>query len=121
MEKLADIGVFGGSGFYKFLNNIEEIMKEIKKEAAKLIRKYGAENITAPDESVKEEIINRETTGFFDSVKLKQELRAYLKKESIYTRATKPYNDAKSLIAQAEAYAHYGELEQMYTSLQTND
>ena len=54
----------------------------------------------------------------FDSIKLKQELRAYLKKESIYTRVTKPYNDAKSLITQAEAYKHYGELEQIYTSLQ---
>ena len=93
----------------------------IKKESAKLIRKHGIDNITAPDESVKEEIINRETKGFFDSIKLKQELRAYLKKESIYMRVTKPYNDAKSLIAQAEAYAHYGELEQMYTSLQTNN
>ena len=90
----------------------------IKKESAALIRKYGAKNITAPDNAVKEEIINRETKGFFDSIKLKQELRAYLKKESIYTRVTKPYNDAKSLIAQAEAYKHYGELEQIYTSLQ---
>ena len=90
----------------------------IKKESAALIRKYGAKNITAPDNAVKEEIINRETKGFFDSIKLKQELRAYLKKESIYTRGTKPYNDAKSLITQAEAYAHYGELEQIYTSLQ---
>ena len=90
----------------------------IKKESAALIRKYGAKNITAPDNAVKEEIINRETKGFFDSIKLKQELRAYLKKESIYTRVTKPYNDAKSLITQAEAYAHYGELEQIYTSLQ---
>lgn len=25
MEKLADIGIFGGSGFYKFLDNIEEL------------------------------------------------------------------------------------------------
>lgn len=90
----------------------------IKRESAKLIGKYGAESITAPQEAVKEEIINRETTGFFDSIRLKQELRAYLKKESIYTRATKPYNDAKSLIAQAEAYAHYDELEKMYVSLQ---
>ena len=90
----------------------------IKKESAALIRKYGAKNITAPDNAVKEEIINRETKGFFDSIKLKQELRAYLKKESIYTRVTNPYNDAKSLITQAEAYAHYGELEQIYTSLQ---
>lgn len=90
----------------------------IKKESAALIRKYGAKNITAPDNAVKEEIINKETHGFFDSIKLKQELRAYLKKESIYTRVTKPYNDAKSLITQAEAYKHYGELEQIYTSLQ---
>jgi hypothetical protein len=90
----------------------------IKKESAALIRKYGAKNITAPDNAVKEEIINRETKGFFDSIKLKQELRSYLKKESIYTRVTKPYNDAKSLITQAEAYAHYVELEQIYTSLQ---
>lgn len=90
----------------------------IKKESAALIRKYGAKNITAPDNAVKEEIINREPKGFFDSIKLKQELRAYLKKESIYTRVTKPYNDAKSLITQAEAYKHYGELEQIYTSLQ---
>ena len=90
----------------------------IKKESAALIRKYGAKNITAPDNAVKEEIINRETKGFFDSIKLKQELRAYLKKESIYTSVTKPYNDAKSLITQAEAYKHYGELEQIYTSLQ---
>lgn len=90
----------------------------IKKESAALIRKYGAKNITAPDNAVKEEIISRETKGFFDSIKLKQELRAYLKKESIYTRVTKPYNDAKSLITQAEAYKHYGELEQIYTSLQ---
>lgn len=90
----------------------------IKKESAALIRKYGAENILAPDNDVKEEIINRETKGFFDSIRLKQELRSYLKKESIYTRVTKPYNDAKSLIAQSEAYAHYDELERMYTSFQ---
>ena len=25
MEKLADIGVFGGSGFYKFLDDIKEV------------------------------------------------------------------------------------------------
>ena len=93
----------------------------IKNESAKLIRKYGAENITAPDESAKEELISRETKGFFDSIKLKQEIRAYLKKESIYTRATKPYNNAKNLIAQSEAYAHYGELEQIYASIQANN
>ena len=28
MENLADIGVFGGSGFYKFLDNIKEVQIE---------------------------------------------------------------------------------------------
>ena len=28
MEKLADIGVFGGSGFYKFLEDIKEVKVE---------------------------------------------------------------------------------------------
>ena len=28
MEKLADIGVFGGSGFYKFLDDIKEVKVE---------------------------------------------------------------------------------------------
>ena len=28
MEKLADIGVFGGSGFYKFLEDIKEVKIE---------------------------------------------------------------------------------------------
>ena len=32
----------------------------VKKRASALINKYGAENIKAPDEAVKEEIMNRE-------------------------------------------------------------
>ncbi len=91
----------------------------IKKESAKLIRKYGFENIKAPDQSVKEELLNRETQGFFESLKVKQELRAYLKTESVYNRIVKPHSDAKSLIAQADDYTHYEELESRYFSLQS--
>ena len=29
MEKMADIGVFGGSGFYKFLDDIKEVQKQL--------------------------------------------------------------------------------------------
>ena len=29
MEKLAEIGVFGGSGFYKFLEDIEEVKQTL--------------------------------------------------------------------------------------------
>ncbi len=91
----------------------------IKKEAAALIRKYGAENIHAPSETVKEEIINRETHSFFESLQQKRDLRAYLKSASVYSRVTKPYTDAVSLIEQARNYTHYSELEKMYFTAET--
>ncbi len=88
-----------------------------KKEASALIGKYGIENITAPDEDIKSEIMNREAKSFFDSLKIRHDLRAFLKAESIYMRATKPYRDAENLIAQAKYYTHYEELEEKYYSL----
>ena len=89
----------------------------VKKRALALITKYGAENIKAPDESVKAEIMNREANSFFDSIKIRKDLKAYLKAVSVYTRATKPYTDAKNLIEQAENYTHYDELEERYLQL----
>lgn len=89
----------------------------IKKEASALIRKYGAENITEPNEAVKEEILSRETAGFFDSLKQRREIKAYLKSVSVYERAVKPYTNAKNLIEQAENYAHYYEIEEKYGEL----
>lgn len=89
----------------------------IKKESASLIRKYGIENIVKPDESVKEELQNRETNGFAESMNVRRELRAYLKAVSIYERAVKPYTNAKNLIEQAENYTHYEELEERYSAM----
>ncbi len=89
----------------------------IKKESAYLIKKYGLENVKAPNDSVKEEIINREAHSFIESIKIKRELSAYLKMASVYARITKPYTDAKNLITQADNYTHYEELEQMYTTI----
>ena len=86
----------------------------VKKESALLIRKYGIDNITLPDESVKEELQNRETNGFAESMKVRKELRAYLKAVSVYERTAKPYTNAKNLIEQAENYTHYEELEERY-------
>lgn len=86
----------------------------VKKESASLIRKYGIENIETPDESVKEEIMNREAHSFIESIKIKRELNAYLKMASVYARVNKPYTDAKNLIEQAENYTHYEELEERY-------
>ena len=92
----------------------------IKREAASLIRKHGIDNIIAPDESVKEEIINREASSFYDSIKIRKDLKAWLKAESVYKRATKPYADAKNIVEQAENYAHYAELESLYATVKLN-
>ncbi|MBQ2841820.1 MAG: MFS transporter [Clostridia bacterium] len=89
----------------------------VKKESASLIRKYGIDNIEAPDEAVKEEIINREAHSFIESIKIKRELNAYLKMASVYARIIKPYTDAKYLIEQAENYTHYEEIEARYAAI----
>lgn len=89
----------------------------VRKESMKLIGKYGMENITPPDEKVKEEIMNREANNFLDSLKIRRDLKAYLKKESVYTRVVKPFTDADSLIIQAQNYTHLDELESMYAEV----
>ena len=89
----------------------------IKKESASLIRRYGLDNIAPPDETVKEEIINRETHTFTESMKVKKELKAYLKSASIYSRIAKPYTDADNLLTQAKYYTHYDELESMFATM----
>ncbi len=88
-----------------------------KKESASLIIKYDIDNIVKPDEAVKEELQNRETNGFIETMKVRRELKAYLKAVSVYERAVKPYTDAKNLIEQAENYTHYEELEARYAAI----
>lgn len=88
-----------------------------KKEAALLIKKYGIDNIVKPDESVKEELQNRETGSFAESMKVRRELKKYLKEVSVYERAMKPYTNAANLIEQAENYTHYEEIEEKYYAL----
>ena len=90
---------------------------QVKKRAAALIKKYGRENIEAPDETVKNEIMDREANSFLESIKIKRELNRWLKKASLYADITKPYTNAESLLAQAEYYAHYEELEKRYFEL----
>ena len=89
----------------------------VKKEAAALISKYGMENITAPDAGIKEELLNREHQNFLDSMKTKREISRYMKKESVYRRAIKPYTDAELLLAQAKDYEHYDELLTQYEAI----
>lgn len=86
----------------------------VKKESAALILKYGIDNIIEPDESVKEEIVNREAASFVDSLKIRRDLKAYLKRVSVYQRVIKPYTDAQNILDQAEYYTHYDELEALY-------
>ena len=89
----------------------------VKKEASRLIRKIGIDHLTPPDPAQKEALINRETKSFLESLVQKRELRAMLKKESIYQRAIKPYTDAELLLAQAKYYEHYEELNERYLEL----
>ena len=91
----------------------------MKKRSAALIRKYGIENIHEPNEAVKEEIMSREAASFADSLRIKRELNAWLKAESVYIAVNKPYQSAKELVEQAEYYTHYGELEARYFALKS--
>lgn len=86
-------------------------LARVKREASRLIEKYGIENIILPNESVKTELQNRETPTFSESMRVRKELRAYAKAVSVYERATKPYTDAELLLKQARDYSHLEELE----------
>ena len=89
----------------------------IKKRSAKLMNKYGKENIVPPNDAVKEEIINRQAGNFIESIKIKRELSAYLKAVSVYNDVVKPYTSARDIITQAENYTHYDKLEERYLQL----
>ena len=105
-------------------NKVEREIREdeinrarVKKQALALVKKYGKENITEPNIFEKEEILNRETNNFKESMKQRKDLRVYLKKESIYLRATKPFREADNLIKQSENYTHYEDLVEKYETL----
>lgn len=93
----------------------------IKKRSAKLMSKYGRENIIAPDEAVKNELMSREAGNFVESIKIKRELNAYLKAVSVYNDIIKPYTSACDIITQAENYTHYDVLEQRYLQLKSEN
>lgn len=88
-----------------------------EKESAALIMKHGEACLKAPDSKEKEEIIARETPSFADTLKQRRDLKRYMKKESVYSRITKPYRDAQNYVTQWENYTHYEELEERYSLL----
>ena len=88
-----------------------------KKRSAKLLTKHGRENLVLPDASIPEEIKNREINSSKERAQAKKELKAYTKGVSVYRRITKPYNDARNLIIQAENYTHLAEIEALYESV----
>ncbi len=105
-------------------NEVEKEIREdaiksarLKKESLAIVKKYGKENITIPDIYEKEEILNRETKNFKESMKQRKALKTYLKRESIYMRVTKPYREAENLIKQSENYTHCEELVEKYNAL----
>ena len=88
-----------------------------KKRSAKLLRKHGKDNLTIPDERIPEEIKSREINTSKERAQAKKELKAYTKGVSVYRRITKPYNDARNLVIQAENYTHLAEIETLYESV----
>ena len=107
----------GGSAAQREIRSDAIKNARIKKRSAALVRKYGIDNIKEPSEYIKEEIINRDSESFFESLKNKRELNSYLKAESVYSAVIKPYNDAQNIISQAEFYTNYNELEERYFKL----
>ncbi len=87
-----------------------------KKRSAKLLKKHGKENLTIPDERISEKIKNREYNSDKERRQAKAELKAYTNGVSVYRRITKPYDDARNLIVQAENYTHLAEIEALYKS-----
>ena len=85
-----------------------------KKRSYKLLKKYGEENLVAPDKSIPEEIKNRTFENESQRRQAKKELKAYTKAVSVYRRITKPYYDAKNLIIQEENYRKLDEIEALY-------
>lgn len=88
-----------------------------KKRSAKLLRKHGKDNLTIPDDKIPEEIKNRQYNSEKERRQAKAELKAYTKGVSVYRRITKPYNDARNLVIQAENYTHLAEIETLYKSV----
>lgn len=88
-----------------------------KKRSYKLLKKYGKENLIVPDDTIPEEIKNREYTTEKERRQAKAELKAYTKGVSVYRRITKPYNDARNLVIQAENYTHLAEIEALYENV----
>jgi hypothetical protein len=88
-----------------------------KKRSAKLLTKHGKDNLIIPDDRIPEEIKNREYNSDKERRQAKAELKAYTKGVSVYRRITKPYNDARNLIIQAENYTHLAEIETLYENV----
>jgi hypothetical protein len=81
--------------------------------ANKLIKKYGIENITVPDEKIREELETRETSSLSEHLKTSAELRKFTKMASVYARVTEPHTKAISLLKQKEDFERLDEIEKL--------
>ncbi len=92
-----------------------------KKASAKLIEKYGTDNLVRPNDEVRNEIANRDIQTIKENIQAKKELKKYTKGVSVFNRISYPYYNAKKLIDQAENYTHLGEIEEMYNKVVANN
>ncbi len=85
-----------------------------KKRSFRLLTKYGADNLTVPDERIPAEIKGRSFENEKQRRAAKRELKEYTKAVSVYRRITKPYYDASNLIIQERNYMKFDEIEALY-------
>ena len=91
-----------------------------KKTSAKLIEKYGTDNLIRPNDELAQAISNRDTKTLKQTIQAKNELKAYTKGVSVFNRISLPYYNAKELIIQSENYTHLDELEKLYNNVIEN-
>lgn len=88
-----------------------------KKESVALRKKHGEEYLKEPDKMEKERILNMESSSFKENMEQRRLLKAYMKKESIYNRITKPYREAENYLTQWKNYSEIEKIEERYSQL----
>ena len=90
-----------------------------KAAAQKVIRKYGAENIVKPDEKEYDKIQEQPSHTLAQALKVRRALKDYADAQAVYIAATLPYENARTLIEEAQNFARFDEIERIYKETAT--
>lgn len=87
----------------KIRSDLKELKRSVK-AAQRLVKKYYALGIKAPDENRLKNAENIKAHTVAQTLKRKREINAALKEQSVYKRCILPYTQAVTLINQAKNY-----------------